>query len=173
MLYFAYGSNLYPRQMRARCRGAQIVARGELHGWRLILTKRGTANIVQRKEAVVHGGLWKFHPHHVAAMDEWEGVAQGIYRRVWVHVCLADGSVKPALTYAGCARAQCSPGIGRPNYMLTAMIPGAIAFGLPEAYIESLRAWLPARPVAARRSYWGRRKPSRRMHGCVKDGGRF
>ncbi len=153
MLYFAYGSNLYPPQMHARCPGARAVARAALHDWRLILTTRGTANIVRTEGAVVHGGLWKFHLSHVAIMDRWEGVARGTYRRVWVRVRFADGVIKPAITYVGAHR---RPGRARPHYMLNAMLPGATAFDLPQTYVEEMQSWLPQRPVGAYQRHHGR-----------------
>ena len=56
MLYFAYGSNLNPPQMRRRCPGAQPEGRALLTNWRLILTTRGSANIVRAPGAGVYMG---------------------------------------------------------------------------------------------------------------------
>jgi len=154
MLYFAYGSNLYPPQMQARCPGAQALTRGMLENWQLILTKRGTANIISKPGALVHGGLWKFQPHHVAIMDRWEGVSSGVYRKAWLPVRTADGGLKTALTYVGAHR---SYGRASPHYIINAMIPGALAFALPEAYLEEIRSWLPTRPIATSQRYYGQR----------------
>ena len=154
MYYFAYGSNLHPPQMARRCPGAMAAGRAILPGWRLILSTKGSANIVPDSGSQVHGALWRFMPHHLALMDDWEGVASGTYRRHWTRVHLPDGGARTAITYLGSRR---RPGIGRSHYIQSAMVPGARAFGLPDDYIKEIERWLPARPIGAHRAYPGRR----------------
>lgn len=161
VLYFAYGSNLCPRQMQRRCPGARAVGRAILRDWKLILTTRGTANIVRARDERLHGALWRFAPRHIALMDAWEGVAAGAYRRAWIRVECPDGRVLTAVTYIGARR---SPGIGKAHYILQRMLPGAAAFALPEEFHDEIRGWLPARPIAAAQTYRGRRRSRSRTH---------
>lgn len=161
ILYFAYGSNMSPSQMARRCPGAQPVDRAVLADWRLIITHRGSANIVPERGAETHGVVWRFENRHIGLMDRWEGVSRRVYRRAWVSLVLPDAGSLTALTYVGPAR---WPGRSRPGYVETAMLPGAAAAGIPEAYQDEIRSWLPARPLGPAKLYRGRRtpKPARR-----------
>lgn len=93
-------------------------------------------------------------------LDRYEGVHWGNYRRRIVDVHLSDGGVSiAAAVYAG---TRTYNGRARVGYMMTAVLPGAQAFSLPEPYIEELRSWLPARPIGEKRvPYLGRTKPVR------------
>lgn len=72
---------------------------------------------------------------------------------------LADGRRAHAFVYAG---TRTRDGRARVGYMMTAVLPGARAFGLPEEYIAELASWLPARPIGEKRiRYRGRKKPVR------------
>lgn len=162
IFYFAYGSNMSAPQMARRCPGARPAGRARLQGWRMIITHRGSANIVPDRDAETHGVLWRFENRHIGLMDRWEGVARRVYRRAWVNLMLPDDRPITALTYVGPAR---WPGRSRPGYVETAMLPGAAAAELPEHYHDEIRSWLPARPLGAARAYRGRRtpKPLRRI----------
>ncbi|MGI9523194.1 MAG: gamma-glutamylcyclotransferase family protein [Hyphomicrobiaceae bacterium] len=154
MLYFAYGSNLNPGQMQRRCPGAQPVGRAVLHAWQLIMTTKGTANIVRAPGKTLHGAVWRFLPHHLALMDRWEGVAHRANRRAWLRLTLPDGSECAAVTYIGVRN---WPGPGKPHYIVGAMLKGAAAFELPRSYQEEIRQWLPRRPTGSNQQYRGRR----------------
>ena len=158
MYYFAYGSNLLPKQMQRRCPGARAVGHAQLDDWKLIFNTRGAANIVPAKGSVVHGALWRFLPHHVGLMDRWEGVALGVYRRAWVQVQLDHAKTQTAVTYISSFTA---PGRGRPHYITQAILPGADAFQLPEDFKQEIAGWLPGRPIGANRPYLGRKTPKR------------
>lgn len=45
-LYFAYGSNLSPTQMAARCPSSRLIGVGQLIGYRWLINARGYANVV-------------------------------------------------------------------------------------------------------------------------------
>ena len=154
MFYFAYGSNLSLSQTRRRCPGAQPIGRAVLNNWRLILTTRGTANIVRAPGRQVHGGLWLFEPHHLTIMDQWEGVSRRANRRAWLRAHRADGTACTVVTYLG---ARTSSGIGKAHYILGNMLPGAECFELPQHYQDEIRSWLPRHPIAASQRYLGRR----------------
>lgn len=158
--YFAYGSNMLPAQMARRCPGAQAIGAAELPGWRFHANTRGSASILPQSGAVVHGVLWRCTPDHFHMLDRYEGVHWGNYRRRIVYVHLSDGGVSiAAAVYAG---TRTYDGRARVGYMLTAVLPGAQAFSLPEPYIEELRSWLPSPPIGEKRvAYMGRTKPVR------------
>lgn len=160
MFYFAFGSNMSPQQTPRRCPGARPVGAARLENWRLIIPANGGATIVPKPGAVTYGVLWRFLPHHAGLMDRWENVAGGVYRRRWLRVQHAELGTVTALTYISDRR---YPGKGRPSYINSAMVFGAQAFGLPEAYADEIRTWLPRRPIAAHQIYRGRRtlKPAR------------
>ena len=152
--YFAYGSNMSPPQMCARCPGARAVGRARLEGWQFIIAARGGANIVPRAGARVEGVLWQVRREHLVSLNGWEGVAQGVYRRGMIRVTLGGRSVT-AVTYISDRR---WPGRARVNYLTTAILPGAEEFSLDLAYRGELAAWLGRRPVGPRtQRYVGRR----------------
>jgi gamma-glutamylcyclotransferase (GGCT)/AIG2-like uncharacterized protein YtfP len=91
-VYFAYGSNLNRRQMAERCPSAVPLRPYELLGFKL--TFRRTADIERCFGHTVHGALYDLTRSDVSALDGYEGVARGIYRReaIWV-------SQQQAVTY--------------------------------------------------------------------------
>lgn len=158
-LYFAYGSNMHPAQMAERCPGSRPAGPAALPGWRIFFNTRGSAAILRDPDAVVHGVLWRVDAAHVTRLDRFEGVRWGNYHRRQVRVRGAAADEIAALTYIGARR---YPGRPRVNYILTAVLPGAEAFGLPEPYLAELRSWLPARPIGdVRTRYRGGRRAVR------------
>ena len=149
-LYFAYGSNMSPRQMLARCPGARSAGRATLAGWRFHITTRGTANIVRASGAIVHGVLWRVTPRHLRDLDRWEGVGLRVYRRRWVQLAAEGATARTAVVYIA---DRIWPGQARPTYVLTAVLPGARAFALPTAYQNEIRGWLPRRRRGAPHSH--------------------
>lgn len=157
--YFAYGSNMSPLQMALRCPGAQAAGRAELHNWRFHVNTRGSASIVPSEGSVVHGVLWRCGSAHFHALDKYEGVSWGNYRRKHVSIVMPCGTTVPATVYAG---TRIYDGRARVRYMTTAVLPGAEKFALPPSYIEELRSWLPDRPIGEKRvPYRGSIRPIR------------
>lgn len=167
-LYFAYGSNMSPRQMQRRCPGAQAVGVAALRGWRFIISTRGGANVVPDKASLVYGVLWHVEGHHLADLDGWEGVSAGVYRRL---MCYVQGTAPsgrrrrfperpiPAVVYIS---AYNHPGRARRDYIETAILPGARAFAIDDGYANDLRLWLGRRPIGpVGQIYRGRRSPKR------------
>lgn len=155
-LYFAYGSNMSSVQMRERCPGAQVLGAAVLSDWRFIITTRRTASIVRERHANVHGVVWRCTPEHQYMLDCYEGVRIGNYRRRIVSVVGHEGELRNAIVYVGANR---NKGIGRADYLLTAVLPGARLHGLPQHYIEELEAWLPRRIIEPfGKRYRGRKK---------------
>lgn len=97
-LYFAYGSNLSPTQMRSRCAynpdlSSKPLAIAKLSGWRWFICEAGYANVlppaeyrvnrqetdgdavpISGKEDAVYGVLYEMSPEDELLLDGYEGV---------------------------------------------------------------------------------------------------
>lgn len=113
-LYFAYGSNMDPRQMRHRCPEAARLGRVTLQGFRFIINSRGVATIECNKRSKVMGVLWELGPRCEATLDRFEGIVWGFYRKERVVVCDDGGREFSALTYIDPVRER---GLAREGYM--------------------------------------------------------
>lgn len=79
-LYFAYGSNLNVSQMGLRCPAATPHRGLALHDWRLVFKR--VADVEPAAGHRVIGGLWQVTGECLRALDRYEGVAAGLYRKV-------------------------------------------------------------------------------------------
>ena len=70
--------------MRQRCPGARAWGAGTLEGYRLV--ERLYADIVKRAGCHVQGVLYSVTAADIAALDRFEGLATGVYRRINVKV---------------------------------------------------------------------------------------
>lgn len=98
MLYFAYGSNLSIAAMSRRCPDAVAVSRFTLNDARLVF--RGVADVIYQPGSKCIGGLWSITPACERALDRYEGVGSGMYRKEFVPVAMADGTESEMLYYA-------------------------------------------------------------------------
>lgn len=94
-LYFAYGSNLWPPQMRSRCPSATPVGTAAIKGWRLVYDKPstdGSAKLNIRPDPIgrVEGMVYQIEDGERQYLDR----AEPLYTPIEVDV---DGG--PALTY--------------------------------------------------------------------------
>ncbi len=145
--YFAYGSNLSPRQMQQRCPGARLVAPARLRGHRLAFDRysarwRGyVADVVPAASADTWGVLWELMPGQIETLDRYEGVASGAYERCVVDVELLRGETVTAVTYRVVAPGES----GAPSAAYLATIrEGARAHALPGSYLRYLEKLAPA-----------------------------
>jgi len=79
--YFAYGSNMDPRQMQQRCPGAVPVGIGNLPFYKTIINSRGVASIINSPESFAPGILWAVSDNHLKTLDKKEGIKLGIYTK--------------------------------------------------------------------------------------------
>lgn len=128
MLYFAYGSNLHRAGMLSRCPAAVPLGRALLPDHALVF--RLWADVVPRPGSVVAGGLWHITADCEAALDTYEDVESGLYRRLMVPV-RPEGGAGPveALLYRMLARHEAPP---EPDY-LAVIREGCRDFGLDDA----------------------------------------
>ena len=138
-LYFAFASNMVTAQMAQRCPGAESRGVAVLANHRFRVGRRGYATVVGEPGATVHGILWDLRPAHEAALDVYEGVRHGLYRKVWLSVRLPDGTEQQAIVYVAGDPAR---GNAVAGYM-EKVVAAAEVHGLPASYVEELRSWLP------------------------------
>jgi len=137
--YFAYGSNLWMKQMVSRCPDSRKIGRGVLHGYRWIINVHGYATIVAAPEEVVHGVVYTLSPRDEQNLDDYEEVASGLYQKYECPVELGE-QVMNCLVYIdpvsreGVADAAYK---ARINY-------GLCDTALPESYVQSvIRKFVP------------------------------
>ncbi|MGX1309403.1 gamma-glutamylcyclotransferase (GGCT)/AIG2-like uncharacterized protein YtfP [Amorphus suaedae] len=137
-LTFAYGANLDPAGMRQRCPSAKPLGHASLENWHFRITIDGYASVAPRLGSTVHGVLWQISAKDEAALDAYEEVASGLYRKTHLPVRGTKGPVR-ALVYVG--RSQTS---GRPRrgYLDKIVLPAARAWGLPPTHLCELESWL-------------------------------
>jgi AIG2-like family len=138
MLHFAYGSNMSRAVMRKHAPTAEPVDAAFLADHRFLITADGYASVEPRRGETVHGVLWQLAPRDRVTLDAWESIAAGLYRAETLPA-QCSGGYRHALVYV--AR-PCGPGAARAGYM-EAVIAAAAEWNLPEAYIASLRRFLP------------------------------
>ncbi len=136
--YFAYGANILLDGMVDRCPGARLVGPARLGGHRFRITRHGVATVVEAPDAAVWGLLWMLTDEHLQALDRFEGVAHGFYRRALRPVAPGSGPPVDAVIYVA---ADAEPGRPRSGY-LEPIVAAAGVHGFPVPYRDELRAWL-------------------------------
>ncbi len=132
--YFAYGSNMSVRQMATRCPEAVVVGPALLHDYVFRINLHGVATVVPSPESVIYGVAWEISDRDLANLDRYEGVPSFYVREsTFVEV---KGEVLPALIYLA---VDSMPGVPREVY-LEGIVAAAREHGLPQEYVEELRA---------------------------------
>src|SRR3954464_4581903 len=143
-LYAAYGSNCDPAQMLERCPHSPAAGTGWLPGWRLTFGgedlgwEGALATVVETPEdptSSVFVMLYDLTDQDARQLDEWEGAAIGLYRKLRVRVQTLDGDVLAWLyvldAYEG----------GLPSARCLGLIAEAAELaGAPADYVGELRA---------------------------------
>lgn len=137
MLYFGYASNMDELQMADRCPGATIVDGAVLADHRFVIAAEGYANVLPAPGEVVFGLLWQITPADEAALDHYEGVRPGLYRKEQAEVTTTGGKSVRALIYLASDTALGRP---RPGY-LEQVVAAARRHHLPGDYITRLEGW--------------------------------
>ena len=103
-LYAAYATNLDARQMARRAPHSPLRGTGWLDGWRLTFGgeqlgwEGSLATLVEDHLSQVFVALYDLAPWDEPALDRWEGVPLGLYRKARVRVHALDGDLT-AWTY--------------------------------------------------------------------------
>ena len=137
--YWAYGSNLNIDQMLARCPDAKALDPLYLNNAALVF--RLYADVVGRKDSRIAGGLWKVTPDDIEALDRYEGVKSGFYRKLYFTLNYR-GREEPCLFYKMTRRYQ--KGVSPPSdAYLETIVKGFEDFGLERELLDSAlqHAW--------------------------------
>jgi AIG2-like family len=134
-LYFAYGSNIDRKAMASRCPRSSPIGVARLMRHRLAVMREGWLTAVRDPRAIVHGVLWDLALSDMPALDRYEGVANGLYRKALQGVATGTGP-KHALVYFG---ANTGPGNPRPGY-IEAIASAATEWRLP---LDALERFMP------------------------------
>jgi gamma-glutamylcyclotransferase (GGCT)/AIG2-like uncharacterized protein YtfP len=142
-LYFAYGANMDAPAMAARCPRSRPLGRARLARHRFVVLETGYASVARDNRADVHGLLWDLALADASALDRFEDVARGLYRKLVLPVLReqAVGSAH-ALVYIGGAAREGAPA---PGYM-ESVAAAARAAALPAAYVAFLDSLVPRAP---------------------------
>lgn len=145
-LYFAYGANMDKEAMALRCQRSRPLGRARLARHRLFLMADGLASVAPEPKSFVHGVLWDLACSDVAALDRFEEVGRGRYRKIVQPVLREPFGAARALVYLG---VEGVTGPHLPGYM-QGVVAAARGWDLPAAYVAYLEAL--ADPARRRRS---------------------
>lgn len=143
--YFAYGSNMNPRQMAERCSAARVLCAACLPGYRLAFYSRnrvwdgGQETVVQAAGQQVWGVLYELTFGDSISLDVWSSVrldGGGAYFHYPVQVRDAAGSEHTAVLYK---KDVLGPPAPPSSQYLAHIVAGAEANGLPGAYVDYLK----------------------------------
>lgn len=134
-IHFAYGANMVRTAMARRCPTAAVLGPAVLADHRFAIVRGGYGTVLPARGARVWGVLWRLGRGDEDALDRFEEVADGLYRRERRVVCAAGRRV-PALVYVA---TSVEPGHARAAY-LAAIVAAAQSFGLPADYVAALEA---------------------------------
>jgi hypothetical protein len=151
MLYFAFGSNLDPEQMRERCPAHRQIGVAVLRDHKLVFPifseswAGGVASLQLSHGNDVWGVLHELSEEDLAALDGHEGFrgpgdAHNLYERqhVWVELVRPeDGSVPRRVKAEAYLAHTANPSAPSRRYM-EAVVRGARAHRLPDDYIAVL-----------------------------------
>ena len=119
---------------------------------RFAIVRPGFATVIPARGGRVHGVLWRLTPRDLTVLDAYENIGSGMYgrdeRRVW-----QDGRSLRAIVYF--ARDP-RPARAKPGYLEDCVLPAARHWGLPQAHVAAIEAWVTA-PGA--RPSWNEARP--------------
>ncbi len=137
--YFAYGSNMELGPMQLRCPGALVLGPARLVDWAFRINHRGYATLVPQPGRTVHGVLWHITASDEESLDDYEGIAEGLYRKTQAPVMDAGNKPTWAMIYLA---THTEVGVALPGYM-EAIREAARLWDFPEAYLAELSEWVP------------------------------
>lgn len=171
LLYFAYGLNLNPVQMKLKCSAFQLVGVSRLPGYKVNFFEYSPVwdgameTLVPDDQSEVWGVLYRLTDYSWDELDSCEDArldGTGAYFRYPVEVSGTDGITRLAMLYLKSRWGQAA--LASAEYMAQ-VLQGAVAQGLPAAYIEKLQA-IATKPAA----YPVPRRPAHERRGCTAMG---
>jgi gamma-glutamylcyclotransferase (GGCT)/AIG2-like uncharacterized protein YtfP len=137
--YFSYGANMDPVHVAEQCPGAVRLGEAVLRDHAFGIAAGHYATVRVLPGSAVYGVLWRLSPEDEAALDEFEGVADGFYRKDTAQVEDAAGTTITAMIYRP---VDDHPGPASPRY-LERIIEVAALLGFPESYLQDLKSHRP------------------------------
>jgi gamma-glutamylcyclotransferase (GGCT)/AIG2-like uncharacterized protein YtfP len=136
-LYFAFGANMERAAMARRCGAAAPLGPAVLRGWRYVIAE-GYGSVAPAPGAHVCGVLWRLTPRDLAALNIFESLDSGLYRRATLTVDIGGQRVR-ALVYVGRkgGKRRAMPGYQE------RIVAAAQEWRLPARYIAQLRRLAP------------------------------
>ena len=125
------------RDMRKRCRSARFLGTAKLRNYRFQIAREGFATVVPHPDKTVFGALWRLKRRDLRALDAYEEIDRGIYRRTTMGVRPRRGGVVPAIIYIA---ANAGPGRPQRRY-IRGIGESARRFKFPAAYLRELSKW--------------------------------
>jgi hypothetical protein len=135
-LYFAYGANMDVEAMARRCPRSRPLGLARLMRHRLAIMREGWLTATRDPRGRVHGVLWDLALADVSALDRFEGVGEGLYKKTAQPV-VAVGGPKRALVYFG---RNDGPGRADAAY-IRAVIVAARGWRLPAEALAALEGF--------------------------------
>ena len=120
-----------------RCPAATPLGPAVLRGWRYVVAQ-GYGSVAPTPGASVFGVLWRLTPRDLAALNIFESLDSGLYRRVLLTAELETRRMR-ALVYVARQRGQRRP---MPGYQ-ERVVAAACEWRLPPRYIKELNRWAP------------------------------
>lgn len=133
-LYFAYGANMDVAGMAARCPRSRPLGRARLASHRFLVMAEGFASVAPDQRTSVHGVLWDLALCDVPALDRFEEISRGLYKKFQLPVLREPFGAACALVYVG---HWTQPGAPAPDY-LAGVVAAARFWALPAAYVAYL-----------------------------------
>jgi gamma-glutamylcyclotransferase (GGCT)/AIG2-like uncharacterized protein YtfP len=136
--YFAYGSNMSSKRLRARLPSASLAGVGALRGHRLVFHKvsnhdgSGKCGIVESTRDHVLGVLYEIDADEKPVLDRIEGAG---YVEKRIEIGLPSGNSRHAFTYYA---THIDPRLKPYTWYLRHVLEGAREAGLPRDYIAAL-----------------------------------
>lgn len=124
MTYFAYASNLHPRQMQERATSHQMVCRARLPDHTLVFPRSsvywegGVASFTPSPGSNVWGVMYEITEADKNGLDQYEDVRLGAYRWVEVEVLDEAGTPHRVMTYQATAQGDHRPSTKYVMYIL-------------------------------------------------------
>jgi ribonuclease J len=135
-LYFAYGTNMHPEQMKTRCPNATPLGGATLRGHKLFFTTDGLPSIAPQPNTTLYGVLWRITPEDEQALDIYESVQSGLYTKARLPIHFKDNPPRDALVYIAANKTK---GDHADQEMLDEILAGAKWASLPGDYMNYLK----------------------------------
>ena len=119
--------------MAGRCPRSKPLGLARLERHRLAVMREGWLTAVRDPVSAVHGVLWDLALSDIAALDRYEGLAQGLYAKL-TQAVIAERAAKRAIVYFG---ANAGPGVLHPAY-IAEVLTAARSWPLPREGVEAL-----------------------------------